>query len=471
MLKQLPLFASLLLSSIPMLGADPVAEARVAINAQDFASAHKILDPLFRQTSSSRLSGEANYLMGLCEFEMGDYQAARPLFETARAKGFPEAALYLGRLAYLDYDLDSAEELFDAFDACKRKSNQDQERAGVFRRQLEEGRNALSHVRDLKIIDKRQIPAVDFWKHIPLPSSAGAFLPPDSIPFAKGREEAMVAFTNEGRDYMLWSEADSIGRFRLVESLRLLGGGWSEPKELSDELTLGDETDYPFMRPDGTTLYFASSGEGSIGGMDLFVATRDSRTGEYLRPLNLGIPFNSPYDDLLLSVDEENGIGWLVSDREQLPDRLTLYMFAFEEERSNIDEDAEDLIDRARITDSQVLADENPVKIEKLRLLKEIKEGGRHSSSAFRFRMPNGNIVTSINDIPVASRKLAEEYIGLVEEQEREERKLSELRRSYHSGRDSATASAIRRLESSIESRRLQILTQGNRLVSSLKEK
>ena len=47
---------------------------------------------------------------------------------------------------------------------------------------------------------------------------------------------------------------------------------------------------------DGVTIYYASDGEG-LGGYDIFVTRYNTNTDTYLVPENVGMPFNSPYND------------------------------------------------------------------------------------------------------------------------------------------------------------------------------
>lgn len=55
-----------------------------------------------------------------------------------------------------------------------------------------------------------------------------------------------------------------------------------------------------FMMPDGKTMYFASKGHNSIGGYDLFKTTYEN--GQWTKPVNLGIPINTPDDDAFLAL-------------------------------------------------------------------------------------------------------------------------------------------------------------------------
>lgn len=63
------------------------------------------------------------------------------------------------------------------------------------------------------------------------------------------------------------------------------------------------------------------------------------------------MPYNSPYDDYLLAIDEITGIGWWATDRNQLEDSITIYKFIPSDLRQNYDSGADDLVDKARITD------------------------------------------------------------------------------------------------------------------------
>jgi hypothetical protein len=62
------------------------------------------------------------------------------------------------------------------------------------------------------------------------------------------------------------------------------------------------------------------------------------------------MPYNSPYDDYMLAIDETTGAGWWATDRNQIPGKVTIYIFEPSEKRVNCDTDAPDLIARARIT-------------------------------------------------------------------------------------------------------------------------
>lgn len=96
------------------------------------------------------------------------------------------------------------------------------------------------------------------------------------------------------------------------EGFRLGDGSWSEPTPLFDEDV---DAAFPFMLSDGCTFYFASRSEQGLGGYDIFRSYRDSDTGEFQNPVNMGLPYNSPADDYMLAIDEYTGAGWWATDR------------------------------------------------------------------------------------------------------------------------------------------------------------
>ena len=73
-------------------------------------------------------------------------------------------------------------------------------------------------------------------------------------------------------------------------------------------------------------FYYASDGEG-LGGYDIFVTRYNTNTDTYLVPENVGMPFNSPYNDYMYVIDEYNNLGWFASDRFQ-PEGRYVFMYS-----------------------------------------------------------------------------------------------------------------------------------------------
>ncbi len=79
---------------------------------------------------------------------------------------------------------------------------------------------------------------------------------------------------------------------------------WSDPENIGSVINSSADEDFAFLDRDGRTLYFSSKGHNSIGGYDIFKSVYNYNTREWSKPENLGIPINTPGDDLLFVMDE-----------------------------------------------------------------------------------------------------------------------------------------------------------------------
>lgn len=383
-----------------------------------------------------------------------------------------------GRQAFLDYDFERASELYEKYAAQLRKKAdpEGEEALENLERRLEIAENALENVQKIEVIDRIDVPSADFFKSIRFPQSGGYLLSSDNAPFKKGREVSDFVFSNEFGDFMMWTVKDTDGSTRIVESTRLTDGSWDEPILESDALNEGGDVKNPFMLADGTTLYFAGDGEGSMGGYDIFVASKDPSTGEYRQPLNLGFPFNSPYDEYLLAIDEENGIGWLATDRNQLEGKISIYVYKVPEVRTNYDTEDEDIdiVSLARIGD--ITETQNPdtdyssIRQTIASLSKETKGTERPD---FLFPMPGGKVYMTLSDFHSSgAKRLMSQYLDAVKEQDSDLGRLSEYRRKYNSsdrkgGAATGFANQIRDLEKKTESQRTQLQAMRNSIITA----
>ncbi len=438
----------------------PIDEARQLVKEGDFWGARKLLEQAVAANPKIASTAEYNYLLGACEFDSENYDKARSLLETAKSKGYGFANLYLGKLAFLDYDFDSASDYYDNFrkyrDKLGQVSGEDVEEA---ERELAIAESAMTRVERIAVIDSLSVPKDNFFEYYKLPKSSGKLLSPDAIPFKESSQGAVMAYTNENGDYMLWGEPDSIGNVHLMESLRLLDGTWQEPRPIDDHFS-NKYADYPFMMPDGVTLYFASDGEGTMGGYDIFVASRDATTGEYLQPQNIGMPFNSPYDDYLLAIDEENGIGWWATDRNRQGDNVTIYVYSVNDIRKNYDADDEDVASFARLTDYK--ATWNPadkgVYEEKLAAIADMGNNDSEQRIDFNFPIGNGEYYHSVSDFKNrAAFDAMNTYLRAANELEQQEQLLDRLRRRYPMSRADNLREEIAALEKSIDLKRTEL--------------
>lgn len=453
---------SLLMSVTLMAFGETLEDARLLLNEGDFSRAREIARSEAEKNPKITSTPLYNYVVGVCDFEEGDYPEARKKLESAKSKGYAQANLYLGRIAFLDYDFEKAADFYSDYRENRAKLKQDPgETVSELETRLSIAENALERVEKIVIIDSLAVPSIDFFKAYRLPHSSGRLIPPVEMPLAEHRTGAEMAFINEGADFMMWGEPDSVGNVRLVESVRLTDGTWQEPSALPEFLSKDGYSDFPFMMPDGVTLYYASDGLDSMGGYDIFVVTRDSQTGDYLQPQNIGMPFNSPYDDYMLAIDEENGIGWWATDRNNLGDKVTIYVYAVNDIRKNHDSEEEDIIDKARI--SSYRSTWNPMEEtryeELLDKIRKIDNVNIEESPEFFIPKGNGEYYTSEGDFKnSASRAAVRAYLGAQWALEKSEENLRSLRKRYARNHADNVKEMIKTEEAAIEKERTNLI-------------
>lgn len=83
-----------------------------------------------------------------------------------------------------------------------------------------------------------------------------------------------------------------------------------------------------YIHPDSRTMYFSSKGHNSIGGYDIFVSYVDE-LGHWGKPINLGYPINTPYDDLFYSSTASGRCAYISSNRAGGKGGLDIYKVTY----------------------------------------------------------------------------------------------------------------------------------------------
>lgn len=95
-----------------------------------------------------------------------------------------------------------------------------------------------------------------------------------------------------------------------------LTGKWSDPINLGDGVNTKFDEINPWLFPDQKTLFFASQGHNSMGGFDLFKTYMSDPRAGWSKAQNLGYPINTVYDNKYISLNGTGKTGYVSAWRE-----------------------------------------------------------------------------------------------------------------------------------------------------------
>ena len=203
---------------------------------------------------------------------------------------------------------------------------------------LERMKSAMQKV---MIIDSMVVDKEHFLQYYKLSPETGSISDGDEFFHIKEHDGYFVHINEIGNKcYYSQQVTDSTSNLFFRESANT---EWSNPTPL---VGINDDhqfrhVNYPYMMGDGTTFYFAADGdEEGLGGYDIYMTTYDEEDNRFLRPVNIGLPFNSAANDYLYVIDEYANLGWFASDRNQEEGKVCIYIFVPSEMRLtyNIDD-------------------------------------------------------------------------------------------------------------------------------------
>ncbi len=264
----------------------------------------------------------------LCQ--LGRYEEAKPFLEKAIKQNRRSGALwYLAIVRQHLYDFDGAVEALESY-LPSLSSETWLNRADSLMTTIEIGQRAYDHCQDVVIIDSLLVDKDEFFSHYRLGAESGRILSDQGEPY----------FENVAGDYQIYS----------------IGSGFEDRHKFQDQWDelhpvngLGsDRFEYidPFLRSDGETLFFACDSTPGMGGFDIYRTTFNAEQNAYYAPERLGMPFNSPYDDYMMAIDETHQVGWWATNRNAPEGSVTIYLFLLDEDPSYLDEPT---VSRARI--------------------------------------------------------------------------------------------------------------------------
>jgi outer membrane protein OmpA-like peptidoglycan-associated protein len=139
----------------------------------------------------------------------------------------------------------------------------------------------------------------------------------------KGGWDGSPAFSKDGKTlYFASNREGGSGGLDIYQAAMDASGRFRGVRNMGSSINTAGNEMFPYVSDDGK-LYFASDGLPGLGGLDLFVATRQ---GGEIKVKNLGVPMNSNGDDFGL-VFKTPTFGYFTSNREGGKGDDDIYIF------------------------------------------------------------------------------------------------------------------------------------------------
>ena len=320
-------------------------EAEKLYNEGKYSQAKVLLEKDLEESPSN---ATVNYLLGMSAMHTGDIATAEESLKLAKKRRVHDATLYLGRLYAMLYKFDDADKEFTAYQRAMRRNKEALAKLEEEQEYSERLQRLVTRTEDIQIIDSIIVRKEDFLSAYNLSESGGSLEWTKDF-FEDSSIEDGVLYMNERKTKIYYSRSATDQGATLYSMEKLLDNFGNE-KMLSAPINDKSDQAYPFIMSDGLTIYFATKGHESIGGYDLYASRYNLNSNNYLTPNQMNMPFNSPFNDYMMVVDEQKGLGWFASDRYQPEDLVCVYTFVPNQEvRLVQSEELDSLSNRAKI--------------------------------------------------------------------------------------------------------------------------
>jgi epidermal growth factor receptor substrate 15 len=323
------------------------------VNAQNFSLAEKELnrkaDKLFRRDSfaaalplySQLLSIHPkepvlSYKFGICVLMADRRNTEMPVkyleFASDKQNVDEDVYYYLGYAYQLNYRFTEAINQFKKFNSKASNSKLKKYDTDSRIEMCNNGKKLLNNISDLYVLEKKVVSKHDFFRSYNFTEFGGNFLAkPEQFKTnldKKLNDNSFVFYSEKNR--VIYFSSYGEGKERkanrdLYRSFQNSYGEWSEPERLSNVINTQYDEDYPFILPDGKTLYFCSKGHNSMGGFDIFKSVFENRTKTWSNPENLDFAINTPFDDILFVSDSLQQYAYFSSTRNTSEGMLCVY--------------------------------------------------------------------------------------------------------------------------------------------------
>lgn len=430
MRKQFLLFILSLISLIG--GASTLNDAKALYLDGQF---EKALPIFMNNYKRSPKNASLNHWIGVCLYKTGKFSESLKYLKFAKERKVIESPYYLALANFELGNYNSAIENIAAYEEIVESNNRSI--PADFQKKIDNMRLAnimLDHVEKVEVIDSIIVDKDTFFNYFRISPEIGRFEGLSKLDDLKTNDPIAPVYVPQSGDKMFWADLNDNGHYSLYQTNKLFDDSWDTPSEIDSILPDSIDVITPFMLPDGTTFYFAANGPESIGGYDIFIASKDLESGKFYTPQNIGMPYNSPYDDYLYAVDEFTGAGWWATDRNQIPGKLTIYIFKPSSLRINYSIDDPNLRNLAKLTSIRDTWKSDSNYSELLNQIQSIDMDAKPVRFDFTFNVTNGKIYHHYSDFKSKNAKdLMHKYVNQTSLLQTKLDELSILRDAYKS--------------------------------------
>lgn len=272
-----------------------------------------------------------NYYYGICLVQNNrDITHAVKRLKYASIKGVSrDVYYYLGRAYQLRYEFDAAKKSYSRFLKYASGGDPRKEKAEQYIAECQVGKDLASKIYNLTVYRRDTTTTAELLSHYHPVKDVGQVLRNKDF-FESGLDPEGILYLTERGDEVYFSMEATDATDKDIYKMEKLLDGWSESWPLNTINSPSDDI-HPFLQLDGATLYFSSNRPGGVGGFDIYTTIYDPESKSFSEPVNLGIPFNSPKDDILFVTDEFNNAAWFASNRETTADNWMVYQIEWNE--------------------------------------------------------------------------------------------------------------------------------------------
>ena len=147
------------------------------------------------------------------------------------------------------------------------------------------------------------------------------------IPINTPDWESQPSLSSDGKTlYFVSNRKGGKGGFDIWKSTLNTKNQWSLPENLGHSINTKNDEESPFIHPDNQTLYFGSKGWMGMGGADIFMS-RKINDSLWQTAKNLGYPINTYKDEKGMIVNTSGTTAYYSSDRENSLGGIDIFQF------------------------------------------------------------------------------------------------------------------------------------------------